>query len=278
MGTKAGGQILSYNMFSKNGFDLLSFKKRIEEVSQKKNKIIIPLNFPNNQTGYNITEKEAESIKDILLSFAQKGLNIVIFADDAYFGLNYGSGIQKESIFTKFVSLHKRILALKIDGATKESFAWGLRVAFMTYATKSTEEALFDVLEKKTAGAIRAGISNASHLSQEIVLKALKSKSFEIEKSDKKTILENRAKKVFSIIKSKKYADVYSAYPCNSGYFISLKLKKNNAEALRIHLLNKYQIGIIALNDNDIRIAFSCLDEENIEEMFETIFKAINEI
>lgn len=37
---------------------------------------------------------------------------------------------------------------------------------------------------------------------------------------------------------------------------MALKVKHVDPEILRKHLIDKYSIGIIALNDTDIRIAF----------------------
>ena len=45
---------------------------------------------------------------------------------------------------------HQNILAIKIDGATKEEFVWGLRVGFITYGVKGGTKALYDALEQKT--------------------------------------------------------------------------------------------------------------------------------
>ena len=55
------------------------------------------------------------------------------FTDDAYFGLFYEETALKESIFTRLMDRHSNLLAVKLDGATKENFVWGLRVGFVTY-------------------------------------------------------------------------------------------------------------------------------------------------
>ena len=123
MCVKGGGSIVSFDMFKDGVFNLKAFEDAIYEISKKSDKIIIPLNFPNNPTGYNLSENEANEIASILFNFAEKGLKIVTFADDAYFNLNYEE-TQKESIFGKLTNLHEKIVAVKIDGITKEAFAW----------------------------------------------------------------------------------------------------------------------------------------------------------
>jgi hypothetical protein len=43
---------------------------------------------------------------------------------------------------------------------------------------------------------------------------------------------------------------------------------------LRVHLLDAYGVGTISINKTDLRIAFSCIAEEDIEELFDLIFRA----
>jgi hypothetical protein len=57
-----------------------------------------------------------------------------------------------------------------------------------------------------------------------------------------------------------------------------LKLKKVEAEALRVHLLEKYGIGLISLEKNDLRVAFSCIEKEDVQELFDTIFQGVKDL
>ena len=51
-------------------------------------------------------------------------------------GLVFRDGIYQESIFTLLADAHPGVLAVKIDGATKEDCVWGYRVGFLTYGFK----------------------------------------------------------------------------------------------------------------------------------------------
>jgi len=57
-----------------------------------------------------------------------------------------------------------------------------------------------------------------------------------------------------------------------------LKIKGATAEAVRQRLLNEYQIGTIALGETDLRVAFSCLEIEQIDEVYASIYKAVKEV
>ena len=101
---------------------------------------------------------------------------------------------------------------------------------------------------------------------------------FAAEKEAKYEILKNRAKRVKTVLADPKYQEAFTAYPFNSGYFMCIRLKTVEAEPLRRHLLDKYQVGLISLGQTDLRIAFSCLEETEVTDLFDTILKGIEEL
>ncbi len=274
-------RIIQYPLFSGDGgFNLDGFGETIRKNAKYRTKIIVFLNFPNNPTGYTVTEAEGEKIADILVKTAQNGTNVIAVTDDAYFGLAYEDAPMKESVFAKLCDKHPRLLAVKLDGATKEMFVWGFRVGFITYNTviEGEKSRFYEALEKKTAGDIRGTLSNASHIGQSIVLKTLQSSSFKKERDEKFETLKKRALRVKEVSTDPGYADAWSVYPFNSGYFMCLQLKTVNAESLRVHLLEKYKVGLISIGNHDLRVAFSCLDFEDIDELFEVIDKGVKDL
>jgi len=262
-----------FNTFKNGRFDTESLKNTLAEEEGKQ---IILLNFPHNPTGYTLTDVEADRVVDIIRESAEQENEIVAITDDAYFGLAYKTGICKESLFSKLADLHENVLAIKIDGATKEDYAWGFRLGFVTYASKEISEETCRALEDKTAGAIRGNISSASHLSQSLLLKAITSDTYKDEKVEKYNILKRRFDKVQKVLfnDEKNYSTYFSALPYNSGYFMCLKLREGlNAEKIRQTLLNKHSTGVIAVG-NLLRIAFSSVAEGDIPTLFENIYDA----
>lgn len=266
---RRGGNLKTFELFDENDkFNVSGFRERLLE-QKDTGKAIVLLNFPNNPTGYTPYEEEVKGINSVLMEAAEAGINITVIIDDAYFGLFYEDSV-KESLFGRLAGLHPKILPVKIDGATKENYVWGLRVGFITYASESP--AVLDALEQKTKGLIRGTISSSSHLSQTIILQSLQSSEFVLEKEEKFAVMDRRAKKVKEILNNEKYQEFWTYYPFNSGYFMCLKLKKVNAEKLRVHLLDNHGVGTIAINSTDLRIAFSCVEEQHLEELFEIIY------
>jgi hypothetical protein len=98
------------------------------------------------------------------------------------------------------------------------------------------------------------------------------------EKNEKFEILKNRAKRVKTVLMDPKYQDAWDAYPFNSGYFMCIRLKTVDAEALRRHILDKYGVGLISIGDKNLRVAFSCLEESEIAELFDIVLQGVKDL
>lgn len=261
-------------------YNLAGLEEAVGQAAQKHSKIIVLFNFPQNPTGYTITRPEGERIAEILTAAAESGTRVIAVCDDAYFGLFYEPETLKDSLFALLNDRHPRLLAVKLDGATKENFVWGLRVGFVTYGCPVTGDPrpFYEALEKKTAGCVRGSVSNVSHLSQTLLLNSMQDERYPAEKKEKFDILKRRAQRVKAVLTDSKYDGAWDMYPFNSGYFMCLRLKTVEAEALRSHLLNTYGVGLIALGKHDLRVAFSCVDEAQIPELFDIILQGIQEL
>ena len=260
-------------------FNIDSFESVIRQQAAENDKIITVLNFPHNPSGYTLSKSEAQRVADILIDIAQKGTNVVAACDDAYFGLFFEEETSKESLFAKIAGKDKRLLAIKLDGATKEDYVWGFRIGFVTYGIAGKEVGpVLEALEKKTAGCIRGNISNSCHLSQTILLKSMCDDNYDALKLEKFELLKRRAMKMKQVLKDPKYADGFEVYPFNSGYFMCIRLKDVNAEQLRLHLLDNYGTGLISIGEKNIRVAFSCLEEKDVQILFDIILSGINDL
>ncbi|MCC3378639.1 aminotransferase class I/II-fold pyridoxal phosphate-dependent enzyme [Paenibacillus farraposensis] len=274
-GIRRHGRLVNYPLFTKDHrFNSEGLREAL--LAQKEyGKAIVVLNFPNNPTGYTPDVEEGKAIVAAIQEAAEAGINVVVVTDDAYFGLFFEDSLH-ESLFGQLAGLHPRILPVKVDGATKEEYVWGFRVGFITFASESQD--VLSALEQKTLGIIRATISSGPHPSQTFVLDALKSPDFEQQKKEKFQIMKGRANKVKALLDSGKYGDVWSYYPFNSGYFMCLKLNGLSAERLRTHLLEQYGVGTIALGEHDLRVAFSCIEEEYLEDLYDIIYRGAQDL
>lgn len=279
--TRLGAELVTFNFFTpEGGFDQAAFETALGDLCAKRDKVVLLLNFPNNPAGYTPTEAEGRHLADAIIKAAEGGTNLVVICDDAYFGLTYTDDTMAESLFGLIAGAHERVLAVKADAATKEFYVWGFRTGFLTFGPAGVEAGspLLEALEKKTAGAIRGCVSNCTRLSQEIILRALKSPDLAEERAAKYELMKARALEVKEALADAKYADAWEPYPFNSGYFMCIRLKDVDAETLRTHVLQEYGVGVIAIGDTDIRIAFSCLEVDQVAELFDLLHQAVQDL
>ncbi len=262
---------------SKGGFNLEGFEKTVRASARQNGKALVILNFPNNPTGYTPTVAEGQAIASILESVASEGFDILVIADDAYFGLQYEDMSLHESIFALLANKHERILAAKVDGSTKEDFVWGFRGGFVTFGCKGMDRKHYEALEKKLMGIIRSSISSSPSPTQYILLKAIEHPSYHEQKEQFKQLLLKRYQTVKRFLEKHPCPSVLKTLPFNSGYFMCFECNGINAEILRLHLLNTYGIGTISIQEKWLRVAFSSVNEEHIEDLYAHIFKAAEE-
>jgi aspartate/methionine/tyrosine aminotransferase len=276
--TRLGARFEYFPFFDERlqGFNLAGFAAGLAKHQGKK--LVVSLNFPNNPSGYTPTRAEAEGIAKALTAAAEGGTKLVVCVDDAYYGMFFEEGIQTESIFAQLAKASPNLLAVKIDGATKEEFVWGLRVGFITFGVKNGSPAAYKTLEDKTAGLIRAYVSNISNPGQSIVLKALGDPDFRKQQAEKVGVLRARAQAVAKECRKPEYQDCWDVYPFNSGYFMCLRLKDADADTVRVRLLDDHGVGTIALGKRELRIAFSCLTEQQIPGVFSAAAKAVRAV
>jgi len=270
-----GAEMAFFELFDDEGnFNQASFKESLKKEAAGLDKINVILNFPNNPTGYSILSKDVAGIVESIKEVADSGTKICVICDDAYFGLFFEEEVLKESLFGYLADCHENVLAVKVDGATKEDYVWGLRCGFVTFGSKGAGEKTYKALEQKAGGAIRATVSNVSHLGQQMVLNSLNSDEYAQQKQEKYDIMCGRYNKVKEVLNDSKFAEYFKPYPYNSGYFMTMKLLKGNAEAFRKHLISTKGIGVIAIGESNIRVAFSCIEESQIVDLFEKVYEA----
>ena len=276
---KLGNKIYKYNQFDENNeFSITNFKETLYSI--KEDKISLILNFPNNPTGYTPSDVELNSLVDVISTYAKENKNkqLIIVSDDAYFGLFFEKNHKTPTLSATYkLAENENCLIVKLDGITKEFYSWGLRVGFITYYTKNNE--LRKILLEKTQGYLRSTTSSPSNLSQQIAVRLLENKQSLEEKAINDKIIEERYDELKQAISKENLNSLVTVLPFNSGYFFTIKLPSNiNAHEFRLKFLNEYKYGVYSMDDDHIRIAFSCLDKELIPELINKFKECIKQI
>lgn len=268
---RRGAEFHQFKCFDEKGLNLADLEKTMKEEAEKYGSVRVILNFPQNPSGYSPTKDEVQKITKIVKDIAESGKQVLVLSDDAYFGLNYEDDIEPQSLFAYMADLHENVLAIKADGPTKEDFAWGFRTGFLTFASKGLNQAQIDALQVKFMSAIRSSVSCSSTPSQAIIKHAFMNPNHDAQKAELRKMLHRRYDLVRKFVNTHT-SSVLTPLPFNSGYFMAFDVKKIDAEDLRKRVLAEKGIGVIQINPKTLRVAFSSIDEEKIEEVFASIY------
>ncbi|MDD2236895.1 MAG: aminotransferase class I/II-fold pyridoxal phosphate-dependent enzyme [Kiritimatiellae bacterium] len=270
-----GAHLQTFTAFNGECFNVAGMKDMLLAEGEKK---ILLLNFPNNPAGYTTTEKEDAAIIQAIGEAAQAGKKMVILLDDAYFGLVYEEGISSESLFSRLCDLHPNVLAVKMDGPTKEDYVWGFRVGFITFGIQDATPAQYKALEAKAAGLVRGTISNSSNISQQLLLQAYRHPDYAKQKKAKYELLRSRYQKIKGIFAAHpEFSHSFSAMPFNSGYFMCVKLNGADPETVRQTLLTSFDTGVIVLSGL-VRLAYSSVPTDKLETLFTNLHAAVQQV
>jgi aspartate/methionine/tyrosine aminotransferase len=274
---RRGATILPFPYFTKEGgFNIPGFEAAVRKAVGSRG-VRVLLNFPNNPTGYTPTLEEVERIVTILRQVADDGTPVLVICDDAYFGLVYETGVFEHSIFEPLSNLHENLLAVKVDGATKEDFAWGFRIGFVTFGAKGLTQDHYEALSSKLMGSIRSTVSNSSRVAQSVLLRALSSPTYEEEKRQRFLLLRERYREVKRILETEAGGSPLQPLPFNSGYFMSFVTGGPSTEAIRGRLLER-GIGTVAIQDRFLRIAYASIDKKDLPDLYRQITLAAREV
>ena len=181
-------------------------------------------------------------------------------------------------MFAEFAALHENVLAVKLDGTTKEDYMWGLRVGFISFAFKGATTEQLKALEDKAAGDVRSGISNVSSLGQHMAIAAYADKGYARQKREKYAVLRRRYMAIRKLLADHpEYAEAFEPMPFNSGYFMCVRPKGVAAEDVRRCLIERHSTGVIVLSGL-IRLAFSTVPTAKLPTLFANVAAAIREL
>jgi len=276
--TRAEATCVTFAPFTPRGeFNVPGMVTALKSAARQ-GKVVLVLNFPHNPTGYTPTLRDAQALAAELVALAASGLQVVVLCDDAYFGLFYEEDVYRESLFSLLYDAHENLLAVKIDGATKEDYVWGFRVGFLTFGAKGLTADHFEAINQKVLGTIRTTISSSSRVGQTLLYRELSSLVYHGIKVKYAKVLEERFKTVKAILANRATGKRLHPLPFNSGYFMTLELDGGSTEDLRKYLLKTEGIGTIAFQDKYLRIAYSSVDNRDLRALFETIFQAADHL
>jgi len=260
-GVRKGGRLHGYPACDERGLDLDGIAAALRGVNGRG---VILLNFPGNPTGYTPTLAEGEAL--VALLRAQPGPLVVLF-DDAYQGMSWEQGLIPRSLFYDIAGQDAdRLIAVKLDGVTKELFYFGARVGFLTFGANGPGG---EALSEKARGLMRSSVSSGVATSQTLVSLALASPQLEVQRRAVLDQIEQR----YRVLKDSVAAEGLRTWPFNSGFFALVPVG-GDAEVARRRLLREAGVGVVSFAEaHALRISYGSTRVEDIP----TLVRAVKE-
>lgn len=275
--TRTGTRVLSGPAYRDGAFHAGAIAEALTDVPAGEPAIAI-LNVPSNPGGYSPTRDERRELLRSLVAAAEQR-PLVVLCDDAYAGLVYEPDVPAESLFWELARAHPNLVAVKIDGATKEQVYFGGRVAFLTFAV-DPESAAARALESKVKCLTRAVLGSPCSTSQVLLLRALRSATLEAEVAEIRAVLAERYRVLRDALAQADPA-LLRPLPFNSGCFALVELPEGlglTSEQVRIHLLAEQDAGLVSIAPRYLRIAFCSVAAEDLPELVRRIERGIADL
>ncbi len=236
------------------------------------------LNLPSNPGGYSLTVDERREVCASLVAMAERR-PLVVICDDAYAGLVYETEIPRASLFWDLAGAHPSLVPVKVDGATKEFSFFGGRVGFLTFAVDPDSGAA-RALESKVKMLVRSSVGSPITSSQVVLLQALRKEGIEAEVEAVRALLESRYRALQGAL-AETDPKLLTVLPFNSGCFALVELPERlglTAEAVRRHLLDHHDTGLISIDARYLRIAHCSVDSSALPELVRRLERAVMEL
>ncbi len=236
------------------------------------------LNIPSNSGGYTPDRAERRATVEALVAEAGRR-PLVVICDDAYAGLVFEPEIPRGSLFWDLAGAHPDLVAVKIDGATKEFSFFGGRVGFLTFAVEP-ESDVARALESKVKMLVRSTLGSPVASSQVILLQALRKEGIAAEVEAVRTLLQGRYEALKDALE-KVDRRLLTPLPFNSGCFALVELPESlglDSESVRKHLLAHYDTGLISIAPRYLRIAHCSVDAAALPELVRRLEAAVGEL
>jgi aspartate/methionine/tyrosine aminotransferase len=239
------------------------------------------VNVPSNPGGYSPTPEERGELLASLVGIAAER-PLVVLCDDAYAGLVYEEGIPARSLFWDLQGRHPNLVPVKVDGATKEFSFFGGRVGFLTFALDPDSPAAA-ALESKVKCLVRAGMGSPVATSQMVLLQALASGDAAAQVAAVRRLLAGRYRALRRALAGCDPA-LLRPLPFNSGCFALVALGSEaratglTAGAVRLHLLEAEDTGLVSIGEEYLRIAHCSVAEEDLPELVRRLERGVGNL
>lgn len=246
-------ECLKYVNFDDDKMNIASIKEKISDALSRHNKVILLINDPcQNPTGFSMSEKEYESLLNLVNSF--KGKVIPEF-DIAY--IDYASVPSKQYLISFLDDIDQNI-PVYIDMSFSKSLSiYGLRLGMLFSYCKN------DAILKKIQGEFIAGARSLWSVPNQAAVNAINNAL-----SNEKTFFELQAENTKKCAAMHVRGEIFMkeanevgllTYPYSSGFFVSIPVKDSLKAT---YSLIEEGIYVAPITKNIIRVALCCINSK----------------
>lgn len=269
---KYGLNVVKFNLFKNNKFNISEFKEKANEIIDEQNKLVVILNDPcNNPTGYTMSEEELNEIISFFNS--KKDVPCILIYDIAYIDFAYEGTNKTRKKFQIFNSLSKNSLVSICFSASKSFSVYGQRLGAQIMLSKNNEA----VLDFYNASNFCARNTWSNSNKSIINLLNILVKDEEMQKQ-----YYNELNESLSIMKKRSDLFIQEAndagleiYPYQSGFFVTIPCSDTD---LTIDMLRD-EMGIYLIPfDKSVRVSLCSLPLQQIKGLAKKIKYIIEKI
>jgi aromatic-amino-acid transaminase len=258
--------VFEHNLFKGDGFDLDSFKSRLESLGKIQKRIIVIINDPcHNPTGFTLSETEFKSILDILSE--QKNNEIIFLYDLAYLEYSHESDNRKKISYLPRLESH--VTTIIAFSGSKTFGVYGMRLGAAIILSKS--ESRTKELHLRYVNEARGSWSATPTPSIELFNKFA-------EEKHRQDFLKD-LEKINTIVQARSASFVSQAkdiglktHPFRSGFYTVVLTKNPDQDYLK---LAEHRIFAVPMNGG-VRFALCSLSQKEILGLPQKIKKILN--
>lgn len=226
---------------------------------------VLVLNFPSNPAGYAPVAAEAQALVDVV---AQAPHPLVVVCDDAYHGMWWEPEVYRHSLFHLLSTCAPgRVLAVKVDGATKELLYFGGRVGFLTFGLPGPGG---EALEDKARAIARSTVSSVSSTTQAVLRRALVDPDLARQQGEIRARLAGR----YGTLRRELQTHGLDPWPFNAGMFALVQVP-GDAEELRLDLLRE-GVGVVSFPEaGALRLSYGSIRSGDIPALVAAIARHV---
>ena len=272
MAKDKGLNILQYEMFEEDHFNIQSLKNCINQLLGKQNRICLIINDPcHNPTGYSLTQEEWKQIIEYI-NEASKTTPIVILNDIAY--IDYAYDLTHSRDYMKnFDAIGENVMVIIAFSCSKTMTSYGLRCGAAVICAQS-EESVRDaeIVMEKSARAIWSNIPNAA-MDNFTQVTSEHLDDFLMEKQMYINLLRQRS----DIFVKEANECGLAIYPYKEGFFVTIKIEDNPLKEKYHEALMAHHIYTVSVNKG-IRVAVCSLSVEKTKGLAKRMKDILREV